>query len=389
MKKSTKVLVKKVEAATRADIAAIGIDLSDRSGKYYAIDDQGERVESGKVKLTKTAVAEWGKQFPPTLIAIEAGTHSPWISRVLAACGHEVIVANPVKVALITKNTRKTDRIDAEYLARLARFERKLLHEITHRGEEAQNDLQLVRTREIAVGARTKLIGHVRGSVKALGERLPVCSTEAFTKKTRETLPRGIAQTLEPIFVLIDNLSATISDYDRRVRALVETKYSEAKQLMQVRGVGPLTALTFVLVLEDARRFSPSRSVGAYLGFTPKSDQSGDSDPQLGTTKSGDRLLRRLLIQSAHYILGPFGVDCDLRRHGEKIASRGGKNAKKRAAVAVARKLAVLLHRLWLTGEIYEQLYNANKQALAAAGVLPLVKLPATSVVSSSASLQP
>ena len=120
--------------------------------------------------------------------------------------------------------------------------------------------------------------------------------------------------------------------------------------MRQVEGIGPLTALTFVLTLEDPYRFEKSRSVGAYLGLVPATDQSGDRDPQKRISKEGDEMLRKLLVGSAHYILGPFGSDSDLRRHGEKIASRGGKNAKKRAAVAVARKLSVLLHSLWVAG---------------------------------------
>jgi transposase len=129
-----------------------------------------------------------------------------------------------------------------------------------------------------------------------------------------------------------------------------------------VEGIGPLTALTFVLTLEDPHRFEKSRSVGAYLGLVPATDRSGDSDPQKRISKEGEEMLRKLLVGSAHYVLGPFGSDSDLRRHGEKIASRGGKNAKKRAAVAVARKLCVLLHRLWITGEVYDPLYNTHRR---------------------------
>jgi transposase len=128
-----------------------------------------------------------------------------------------------------------------------------------------------------------------------------------------------------------------------------------------VEGIGPLTALTFVLTIEDPYRFEKSRSVGAYLGLVPARDQSGDSDPQKRISKEGDEMLRKLLVSCAHYIIGPFGGDSDLRRHGEKIASRGAKNSKKRAVVAVARKLAVLLHSLWVSGEVYEPLRNAHR----------------------------
>jgi transposase len=125
--------------------------------------------------------------------------------------------------------------------------------------------------------------------------------------------------------------------------------------------VGPLTALCFVLTVEDPHRFERSRSVGAYLGLVPATARSGARDPQKRISKEGDEMMRKLLVSCSHYVLGPFGSDSDLRRHGEKIASRGGKNAKKRSVVAVARKLAVLLHRLWVTGETYDPLYNGRR----------------------------
>jgi len=360
MKKSTKGMN---EQAMKDGVAAIGLDLSDRTGRYCAIDGEGNKVAEGTVMLRSAELQKWASAIAPTVIAIEAGTHSPWISRLLAASGHDVVVANPVKVALITQNLLKQDSVDAEYLARLARFERKLLFEIHHRGEQAQIDLQMIRTRVIAVQVRSKLINHTRGAVKSFGHRLPPCSTEAFVNKTRTLIPKMLEGALSPILDQIDQLSRTIDQYDKQVAQLIDKRYPEVNQLTQIKGVGPLTGLAFVLVLEDAGRFRTSRSVGPFLGLTSKRDQSGESDPQRGITKAGDHLLRRLLIQSAHYILGPFGEDCDLRRHGEKIAARGGKRAKKVASVAVARKLAVLLHRLWVSGEIYDQLRNSRKLA--------------------------
>lgn len=357
MKKSSK----SVSSRTMAEgVAAIGLDLSDRTGRYYAIDGEGLRIEEGTVTLRSAELQRWAMSIAKTVIAIEAGTHSPWISRLLSACGHEVIVANPVKVALITQNVNKTDPVDAEYLARLGRFDRDLLFPIQHRGEQAQIDLQLIRTRNMAVQVRTKLIGHVRGAIKSFGERLPKCSTEAFVNTTREVIPEALRGALAPMYDQIDQLTKTIHSYDRQVQKLVEHRYPEVERLTQIKGVGALTGLAYVLVLEDARRFRKSRSVGAYLGLTSRKDQSGESDPQRGITKAGDRLLRMLLMQSAQYILGHFGDDCDLRRHGERIAARGGKRAKKRATVAVARKLSVLLHRLWVSGATYEALRNSR-----------------------------
>ncbi len=358
MKKSSK---KNVSSKTMAEgVAAIGLDLSDRTGRYYAIDHEGLRIEEGTVTLRSAELQRWAASIGKTVIAIEAGTHSPWVSRLLSACGHEVIVANPVKVALITQNVKKTDPVDAEYLARLARFDRELLFPIQHRGEQAQIDLQMIRSRNIAVQARKKLISHVRGAVKSFGARLPKCSAEAFVNTTKDSVPEALQGALGPMLALTDQLTRTIARYDREVQKLVQTRYPEVERLTQIKGVGALTGLAYVLVLEDARRFQRSRSVGAFLGLTSKKDQSGDDDPQRGITKAGDRLLRVLLMQGAQYILGPFGEDCDLRRHGEKIAARGGKRAKKRATVAVARKLSVLLHRLWISGETYEPLRNTH-----------------------------
>lgn len=365
MKKFSK---KGVSSKTMSDgVAAIGLDLSDRAGRFYAIDAEGQKIAEGSVMLLASELQRWAMSIAKTVIAIEAGTHSPWISRLLGACGHEVIVANPVKVALITRNVQKSDPVDAEYLARLARLDRELLFPIQHRGEQAQIDLQVIRTRDIAVQSRTKLVGHVRGAVKSFGFRLPKCSAEAFVNTTKESIPEVLRTALGPILTLIDQLNKTIAGYDRAIDKLVETRYPEVERLTQVRGVGNLTGLTYVLVLEDAHRFRRSRVVGAFLGLTSKKDQSGKSDPERGITKAGDRLLRRLVVQGAQYILGPFGEDCDLRRHGERIAARGGKKAKRRAAVAVARKLSVLLHRLWVSGQTYEPLRNSQDGAVQAA----------------------
>ena len=269
---------------------------------------------------------------------------------------------NARKIRLIYAEGRKTDRVDAEKkLARLARLDPKLLAPIEHRGERSQAHLALIRSREALVRTRARLINHVRFTVKPFGHRLPKCSAQAFHKKVAEGMPESLKPSLAPILETIGELSARIGEYDRKLEALAEGFYPQTRLLRQVQGVSSLTALAFVLILEDPMRFASGRAVGAYAGLVPGKDQSGESDPQRRISRHGNELLRRLLVGCAHYILGPFGEDSDLRRHGEKIAHRGGKNARKRAVVAVARKLAVLLHRLWLSGEIYEPLYNARR----------------------------
>jgi transposase len=216
------------------------------------------------------------------------------------------------------------------------------------------------------VRARTQLINQVRGFAKSLGSRLPSSSSEAFAKRVRTAVSEDLFPGLSTMLGMIEQLTQEIRAMDREVERLCGDRYKETALLRQVSGVGPQTALAFVLTLEDPARFAKSRSVGPYLGLRPRQRDSGGLRPQLRITKAGDALLRRLLVSASQYILGPFGPDTDLRRFGLRLAEHGGKSAKKRAAVAVARKLAVLLHRLWITGEAYEATGYAERHRQAA-----------------------
>ena len=353
-----------MDGSSKQPKTTAGLDLGDKHSHLCLIDtENGEVTEESRLRTTPEALKRRFSSEQPLRVAIEAGTHSPWVSRLLEECGHEVLVANPRKTRLIYTSKRKTDELDAESLARLARLDPKLLYPLNHRGEASQAHLAIIRSRQALIATRTQLINHVRGAVKSFGARLPKCVARSFHRKALEHLPEELVVALGPILETIGSLTQRIRDYERQLETISREHYPQTELLRQVEGVGPLTALTFVLTLEDPSRFAKSRAVGAYLGLVPATDQSGDRDPQMRITKEGDEMLRRLLVGSAHYILGPFAKeDSDLRRHGEKIASRGGKNAKKRAAVAVARKLSVLLHRLWMTGEIYEPLYNAHRR---------------------------
>jgi len=346
----------------------IGLDLGDRYSYFYTLDAAGENIESGRVQTTRSALEKRLGSGEAARVVIEAGTHSPWVSRLLSQRGHEVLVANPRKLALITENESKDDPVDAELLARLGRVEPQLLSPIQHRGERAQADLAVIRARDAVVAARTQLVNHVRGAVKSWGGRLRSGSTRSFARHGGSQLPEALRPALEPLLEVLKRMTDQIEAHDRQIEATCRQSYPETELLRQVGGVGAVTSLAFVLTLEDPHRFSRSRSVGSFVGLRPAQDKSGAQDPELHITKAGDQLLRRLLVGSAQYILGPFGPDCDLRRWGLKLARRGRKNAKKRAVVAVARKLAVLLHRLWVNGEVYEPLRLAPPAALSAQG---------------------
>ncbi|HEU4420142.1 MAG TPA: IS110 family transposase [Planctomycetota bacterium] len=339
----------------------IGIDLGDRHSDLCAIERGGEILEESRMQTTPRAFRQRFSSMPPARIAIEVGTHSPWVQALLTELGHEVVVANPRKLQAIYKSNRKCDRRDAEQLARFARLDPKLLSPITHRGMATRADLQLLRSRAALVDARTQLVNHVRGSCKPFGVRLATgSSTATFPRRVARKIPRELRPALIPILRTIAELTERIRKLEHRIERTAAERYPETKRLRQVDGIGAVTALTYVLTLEDPTRFPKSRVVGAFLGICPKRNQSGKSDPEMHISKAGDPELRRLLVQSAQYILGPFGTDCDLRRFGLAMAARGNKAAKRRALVAVARKLAVLLHRLWLSGEEYEPLRQAK-----------------------------
>jgi transposase len=345
----------------------IGVDLGDRFSRLCGVDGSGEVVEEGRLQTTEASLGRRFGGSERSRVVLEVGTHSPWVSRLLRELGHEVWVANPRQLRLIYRNDRKSDRVDAEYLARIGRLDPKLLAPVAHRGEESQADLAVLRSREVLVGARTRLVNHVRGAVKSVGGRLPSCSTASFPKKVRGAIPGELEPALVPLLAEIARLTRQIRRYDWRIERLCEERYPETVVLRQVAGVGAITALCYMLTLEDPTRFPSSRSVGTYLGLVPRQRDSGGSEPQLRISKAGDPMLRRLLVGSAHYILGPFGPDTELRRWGLKLAERGGKAAKKRAVVAVARKLAVLLHSLWLTGAVYEPIRTEETEAVPAA----------------------
>lgn len=344
---------------------SIGVDLGDRTSDYVIFGLTGEPVECGKVATTAPALQELLGRVGPTVVAIEVGTHSAWVSRLIETSGHRVLVANPRKVALINRNKRKNNRIDAELLGRLARLDPKLLFPVQHRSEQAQSDLAVLRSRDAMMRCRTRLINHVRGASKAVGKQLSRCSAEAFAKRCMSELPGAVVEALRPLVQQIAAMTKTIVEYDRQIEAMAD-RYPAVAKLREVKGVGPLTATSYVLTLDDPSRFRRSRAVGPYLGLVPGTDDTGDTHVQRRITREGDVFLRRMVVSAAQYILGPFGEDCDLRRYGAAIAARGGKNGKKRAVVAVARKLAVLLHRLWVGSEKYDRFYQSKNDQVAA-----------------------
>ena len=368
---STRAEIRKRAAQERL---TIGVDLGDRSSTYCILSEQGEVLVRGTLPTTQAGLGQVLEGLPSCVVALEVGTHSPWVSRYLARLGHKVIVANAREVAYINRSTRKDDRLDAEKLARLARVDVQLLSPIRHRSEAAQADLAVLRSRDLLVRQRARLMARVRGVAKSFGERLKPCAPEAATVGLLEGLREELRGWAEPILRVVERLSAEIATYDAAIRAM-EERYPEVRQLQQVHGVGPIIALGLVLTVEDPQRFGQSRDIGPYLGLRPKRRDSGEREPELGISKEGDRMMRWLLVQGAHAILRRGAPDSDLRRWGlaqlqqaEAEQKRKGKRkgVRKKVVVGVARKLAVLLHHLWVSGEVYEPLHNAHQRTAAA-----------------------
>lgn len=346
----------------------IGVDIGDRVSDVCVRDPRGDVIQQTRIPTTREAMRRFFQQVEAGRVAMEVGTHSAWIEREIASLGrHEVYVANARKLRAIWENDKKSDTTDASLLAEFVQIKPSLLRPIKHRGEEARNDLKLVLARDAVVRARSSLINHVRGAVKATGVRLQKCDADSF-HRVALILPEELAPALEPIVTQIGEVTKVIKGFDKAIKARASAEPAVGV-VSQVSGVGDLVGLAYVATIEDPSRFPKTRKVGSYLGLRPRLDDSGDTKKQLRITKAGSTLMRRLLVNSAQFILGPRGPDCDLKRLGLKLAERGGKNAKKRAVIAVARKLSVLMLTLWKTGGTYDPLRNAKSLKVQAESV--------------------
>lgn len=346
-----------VAMKTKSSTRIIGIDLGDRKHAICILNADGTINSETSIPNDRENLTELSKKNKGALIALEVGMHSPWISRFLENLGHRVLVANPRKLRAIYKNDRKCDRKDAMMLAKLARADETLLHPVKHGSEQAQRDLLQIKLRDNLVRQRVHIISSVRFTLKSLGIRTASPKTAYFAPHVRKELVSSHGDMLKliaPSLNALDSITAEIRNLDKSIRELAAESYPETEFLSQITGIGPITSLAFVLIVEDPDRFPRSRDIGAYLGLVPKRDQSGDTDKQLRISRAGNTYLRRLLVSAAQYVLGPFGPDSDLKRQGLKLAERGGPRAKKKAVVAIARKLAVLLLTLWKNEDIYE-----------------------------------
>jgi len=345
------------QPAVQPLVQTLGIDVGDRRSSYCHVAASGVTLAESSVTTTRDSLSALFQGTETCRVVLEACGHVHWIAQLASEAGHEVIVANPREVRLISQSGRKNDRNDARTLARLGRVDVELLRPVKLRGEDCRASRSVLHARDLLVRTRAKLVNFVRGQVKTFGGRVPSCSTSAFVNKAIGHVPEPIQRAVTPMLETLKQIEEQIRGLDREVERLCEERYPETGVLRQARGVGPILALAYVATIEDPARFASSRTVGNYVGLAPRQYASGAKTPELRISKRGDGFLRRLLVNAAAYMLGPFGEDSDLRRYGERIAHSGSQRDKARARIAVARKLACLLHHLWRTGSVWDPNY--------------------------------
>jgi transposase len=337
----------------------ITIGLGSGTGDTHCVlDEAGKIAREGSLGNTREQLAAMARSYPGATLVMEAGTDSPWVSRFLQGLGLRTVVANPRKTRAIYENERKSDRRDAMMLARLVRVDPTLLHPIENGSQDALQDMLQLKLCDSLVRARVALINAVRFSLKSLGYPVSNPSSARFHELVLNEVPESIGE------MIVHNVAA-IAELTERIKALeasISRRPGSAIHRQSIssrfRGVGPITSLYFVLKVGNPGRFERTRDIGAFLDLCPKRDQSGETDKELRISKCADRYLRLLLVSAAQYILGPFGADSALREHGLRLAQEGTASARKRAVVAVARKLAVLLLTLWKSRAPYESFHT-------------------------------
>ena len=342
----------------------VGIDLGSKKSVVCWLDEDGKVVERMTIASNCVTLEKVFGKLAPLEIAIETGCHANWVRRRLVALGHAVTVGDARQIQLIAKSHSKDDKRDARFLAEILLYWPELLHPVEPRSLESEQNRALLRLRESLVRARVKLINSVRGVLASFGEKLPAVSSAAFARAAAPVVPELLRSEVHPALLTIEMLTAEVKVYDKRVLELCKGRYREqTRRLLTIPGVGPLTALTFVLELDgDVNRLRGSRAAGAMVGLRPSRRESGQSKPELGITKQGNAMLRRYLVQCAQYMLGRHGQDCALKRWGLGLAGTS-KRGKKRAVAATARKLAVLLHTLWRKDVDFDPLCGLEQAA--------------------------
>ena len=329
----------------------IGADVSDRTTKICVMTkaDGGERriVVETTCATTKAGFEEAFSKFDRSWpVVFETGTHCRWMDRLFRRMGFKTIVGNPGKIPSITKSNTKNDRNDARELARLAIADPAMLHPVFLRDEVYQQMLRFHHARNVLISQRTQTINQIRGFAKSMGYRIECSSTGRFHEQRKAGWPNELEECTWPLMGVLKAINLKIKAYDKLIARLAERP--EFKPMIErvrvVYGVGTIGSTVFVAAIGGRPdRFDRVRDIGPYFGMIPKQDQSGDDDKQLHITHAGPEIVRTALVECAGVVMMEKSKDTDLKLKGLRIAMRGGKIARKKAKVAVARGLAVAM----------------------------------------------
>lgn len=356
--------IKKNELKGRLMTDFIGIDIGDKVNFVCTLNNKGEILFRKEIDNNKEAMEEYFDSIEKASIVFEVGSHSPWISRLLVGIGHDVFICNPRQLAAVSQNLKKSDEEDCLILAQLLLTGKHLLKQVHHANEDKMRDFLLIKSRRALVKCRTMLINTARGVVKSFGERIsPKLTADAFHKHAGDSLTKETFKNIKDLVDVIGKTTEQILKYEKDIDAKIKKKYPVAQLLQTINGVGPITSLAFVLTIDDPKMFEKSRTLGAYFGLVPRRDQSGNKDKQLSITKAGSKLVRSLLLNCANYILSSKGEDNQIKRFGLKIRGDGTSKAKaNKAKVAVARKICVIMHQLWVSNKPFAAILGNEKE---------------------------
>lgn len=324
----------------------VGFDLGKRNSQVCVQDENGELLAELRIKTTRDDLTTTFAKFPKAQVLIEASTSSDWVARVLEGIGCDVVVGDP-RFSLMYAQTNKkvkNDKRDARALAdarRLKAFRR------AHRKSDAARELSgRIRVRAQLLRMRTKLINLVRAQCEREGVIVPACESKAFDDVVQGIQMEAVLfEVVSPAVVQISSLTKQLDELDKELKAIASA-HSVARLLQTVHGVGPLTALAFIAAVDDPKRFENARELTSYLGLVPGENNSGDSKrPPHAITKTGDSTARSYLVEAAFSHTNRRAPESHLKSWYAKLTK--DKKSKKRAAVAVARRLARVLWAMW------------------------------------------
>jgi len=340
----------------------VGLDVSQKMTAICVVDGVGLRLWRGQCPTVPERIADMVRRQAGdgARIGIETGAMTPWLVHELRNVGLDVVCLDARHArAALKMQINKTDQNDAEGLAQIVRT--GWFRAVHVKSFDSHRVRALLGARTQLVGMTTRLSNHIRGVLKTFGLLPGAMRGLPFDRKVEALLVEhaDVALIVQPMLVAWRQLRVQIKAFDKAIRKLVRSN-TTCRLLMSVPGIGVLSALAYVSTVEDPERFARSRSVGAHLGLTPRQYQSGEVDRSGRISKCGDNLARTLLYEAAGVVLSRVKRDSGLKIWAQAIAKRSGSG---KAKVALARKLSVILHSIWRSG----QPFRWSEQAGAAA----------------------